>query len=285
MHNISPKHITFLIQELYDNQDQIDEKWFLDRVRELYETTLLLQFTSQKEKDILENPSQQSAEELFFIESLEEMKTEAQAFQEKTVESKPKESENTIDFIPHNDVEHIDKNVEQAQPKSELSVEERIKEIMDKAAQFHQTNPTLSFPENESTPIEKTPEQNDKTTEKPTLKPHISLEEEMKVSYSAQFTADIFEKAEKVASVKKSLNDKLSQETIQIGLNDRIAFVKHLFDGNLSEFSRVVSQLNSFQSLEEANHFVEQVVKQDYDWSGKEDYQQRFMDLIARKFW
>lgn len=81
-----------------------------------------------------------------------------------------------------------------------------------------------------------------------------------------------------------SLNDKLNKG-INIGLNDRIAFVKHLFDGSNEEYNRVVSQLSTFDTYEEALDFVENLVKPDYNqWENKEEYASRFLHLIEKKF-
>lgn len=82
----------------------------------------------------------------------------------------------------------------------------------------------------------------------------------------------------------KSLNDRL-KKGINIGLNERLAYIKHLFGGNTADYNRVLSQLNTFSSLEEATKFIELVVKSDYNnWEGKEEYQQRFMAHIENKF-
>ena len=112
---------------------------------------------------------------------------------------------------------------------------------------------------------------------KTTDAPH-SLEEELKDTIAADVVADLFENAP-----KKSLNDTL-QGDIQIGLNDRIAFVKSLFGGSQEDFNRVVSQLNSFKTQKEAKKFIHKMVKPDYDWADKEDIEERFMDIIERKF-
>ncbi len=111
-----------------------------------------------------------------------------------------------------------------------------------------------------------------------------TLEEELKDTISLDLTTDLFENAVRVETAKKSLNDVLVQKNLQIGLNDRIAFVKHLFEGSQEDFNRVVSQLNSFKSEKEAIQFVTQMVKSDYDWSGKEEFEERFITLITRKF-
>ena len=105
-----------------------------------------------------------------------------------------------------------------------------------------------------------------------------SLEDELKGTIAVDVAADLFEVAP-----KKSLNDKL-QGDIQIGLNDRIAFVKNLFDGSQEDFNRVVSQLNTFKTLKEAKKFINKMVKSDYDWKDKEGIEERFMSIVERKF-
>lgn len=81
-----------------------------------------------------------------------------------------------------------------------------------------------------------------------------------------------------------SLNDKLTKG-INIGLNDRIAFEKKLFGGSPNDYNRVISQLNTLNSFEEAREFINTFVKPDYNnWEGKEDYEIRFLEIIERKF-
>ncbi|MEY2629598.1 MAG: hypothetical protein RLZZ469_493 [Bacteroidota bacterium] len=81
-----------------------------------------------------------------------------------------------------------------------------------------------------------------------------------------------------------SLNSAFAK-TIEIGLNDRIAFVNHLFGESNEDFNRVISQLNTFDTLEEAKTFLNEMVIPDYNyWVGKEDYMERFMTIVERKF-
>lgn len=93
------------------------------------------------------------------------------------------------------------------------------------------------------------------------------------------------EKPKNVAepSKKKSLNDKLTKN-IQIGLNDRLAFTKHLFNGNAEDYNRVISQLTTLNSFEEANNFIDAQIKPDYNWEGKEAHLERFLQLIEKRF-
>jgi len=106
-----------------------------------------------------------------------------------------------------------------------------------------------------------------------------TLEDELQDTISVDVMADLFEKVEP----KKSLNDKL-QNSIQIGLNDRIAFVKHLFDGDQNDFNRVVSQLNTFKTEKEAKKFINKMIKPDYNWTEKEEYETRLFEIIERRF-
>jgi hypothetical protein len=106
----------------------------------------------------------------------------------------------------------------------------------------------------------------------------MSLEEELQDIVSVDVMADLFENTK-----PKSLNDKLVSN-IQIGLNDRIAFVKNLFEGDQENYNRVISQLNTFKSERDAKTFINTMVKPDYDWSEQEELETRFMEIIARKF-
>lgn len=83
---------------------------------------------------------------------------------------------------------------------------------------------------------------------------------------------------------KKSLNEALSRG-LNIGLNDRLAFVKHLFEGHTEDYTRVLSQLGTFESFEEATRFIEENVKPDYNtWESKEEYVNRFMMFVKKQF-
>ena len=105
-----------------------------------------------------------------------------------------------------------------------------------------------------------------------------SLEEELQDTISVDQLATLFD-----TPATKSLNDRLAVN-IQIGLNDRIAFVKSLFDGSQEDFNRVVSQLNTYATEKEAKKFIHKMVKPDYDWSQQEELEARFIEIVERKF-
>jgi hypothetical protein len=86
------------------------------------------------------------------------------------------------------------------------------------------------------------------------------------------------------AEPKASPNEAFSK-SIAIGLNDRIGFVQHLFNDSSEDFNRVISQLNTFDTFEEAKSFINEMVIPDYNyWVGEEDYIERFMAIVEKKF-
>ena len=110
-----------------------------------------------------------------------------------------------------------------------------------------------------------------------------SFEEELKNSVSIEETQKVFEQVATAGNPKKSLNDVLVN-SLHVGLNDRIAFVKHLFENNQADYNRVISQLNTFETEDDALRFLNKQVKPDYNWEGKELFEERLIQIITRKF-
>src|SRR5690606_15839338 len=82
----------------------------------------------------------------------------------------------------------------------------------------------------------------------------------------------------------KSLND-IANKGLNIGLNDRLAFIKHLFEGQAEDYTRVLSQINTMENFEEAQSFITGKVKPDYNyWLNKDEYSERFMNIIEKRF-
>ena len=85
-------------------------------------------------------------------------------------------------------------------------------------------------------------------------------------------------------SKAKSIND-IYNTVITVGLNDRIAFEKNLFGGSSEDFNRVLSQLNTVSTYEEALSLIDHLVKPEYNnWEGKQEYEERFMHIVEKRF-
>lgn len=84
--------------------------------------------------------------------------------------------------------------------------------------------------------------------------------------------------------IEKNLNDVLGKG-IHIGLNDRLAFIKNLFDNNAEDYQRVISQIQTCEHWEDAQQLIEQFIKPEYNhWEGKETFEKRFLKCLESNF-
>jgi hypothetical protein len=115
----------------------------------------------------------------------------------------------------------------------------------------------------------------------------------VKTNEVSLFTSDSSETEEEKQTVAEEVKEEpktdsfneMTTKSIAIGLNDRIGFVQHLFNDSNEDFNRVISQLNTFDTFEEAKNFINEMVLPDYNyWVGEEDYIERFMEIVEKKF-
>ncbi len=82
----------------------------------------------------------------------------------------------------------------------------------------------------------------------------------------------------------KNINDHFSK-TLSIDLNDRIAFIKNLFEGDASAYDKVISQIVTFETWVEVFNFIEDQVKTEYEnWNEKEEIAERFLAILQKNF-
>lgn len=115
------------------------------------------------------------------------------------------------------------------------------------------------------------------------IKEDMSQKAEFRDTISLDETENLFQ-TKKEQPRQLSLNDKLVGSSIQVGLNDRIAFVNKLFNFSQSDFNKALSKLNEFKTKKEALNYFQYQVKPNYNWKGKEELEERMIILIERKF-
>ena len=154
-----------------------------------------------------------------------------------------------IDFINADDKENTDVDFRKIESQDPLNFNNSIKDI-----------------------VKETPEKNIHETKTSELtNQDLSFEPKQKGSEQKEI-------------IKERLNDKFSKG-LQIDLNDRLAFIKHLFDKSPNEYQRAISQISTFQYWNQAKVFILEMVKPDYDnWKGKELYEERFLKIIENNF-
>ena len=266
--------------------------------QKLYEKLAILKFVEENLGDVKPTIGQEAIEEeIEKAFDLPEIKTEVTATEEVF-----KTDENTED-INSETTATVDKILDSIAPEESI-IEALTSET--ESLEEEQKNPASFVPnfEETTTPTENTTTKVEEVTAKKEVV-QISFEELLGGNYSeAQFVKvdstettktntttafDLaFDKVETLTEEKenkaKSLNDKLAKG-ISIDLNDRIGFVKHLFGNSNEDYNRVLSQLNSFNNFYETKTFIDEMVKPDYNnWEGKDDYANRFMEIVEKKF-
>jgi len=219
-------------------------------------------------------------------ESIDVLYKKAQAIYEKLTIAK---------FLNEQKTEEVNNTVENIEEKENLDIKFN-EEVLNKTILTIENEVDTKEPDSNFENIEFSLNEEEILFEKPEIdnKSSIqtSLEEEFKDAISATEATKIFENvtkenpiiSEEASTKNRTLNDTLFKNNLQIGLNDRIAFVKQLFDGSQEDFNRVISQLNTFNTKDEAKNFLINFVKPDYDWSNKQEFEDRLLQLIDRKF-
>ena len=87
-----------------------------------------------------------------------------------------------------------------------------------------------------------------------------------------------------ISNDKKNINDQFSKK-LSVDNNERLAFIKHLFDGDRNNYERVLNQTLTLGSWSEVSNLISSKVKIEYNnWKGKEDIADRFLAVLQKSF-
>ncbi|NQY05151.1 MAG: hypothetical protein HRT68_02840 [Flavobacteriaceae bacterium] len=237
------------------------------KAKSLYEKLTVLQYiaNSLEEISVEHSDFEKLVEEVKPEETLEDILADVAepVFEVKEPETIPDLTSEPVS--EHNNIPDLEEEV-LATPEPEIEEEPTAQHVESFEEVFKAVLPEPEFVKND--PEEVTPEI-----------PETPKAEAPKVAETRKVP-----KEKEVEKKAKSLNDRLNT-TIAIGLNDKIGFINHLFGGSSEDFNRVISQLNTLSSEDEAKSFITTMVKPDYgNWQGKEEYEERLMALIEKKF-
>jgi hypothetical protein len=262
--------------------------------QKLYETLTVLKFY-QDNFESVKNEVDAAVLEEKLAQNLEaetplEVTKEADPVQEPEVVL---ESEEEPEMVAEEEIEEQVMISEEAEEEIEPVLEEEIEEEV--VAKTHGEEPVfkpifelVEDEEEEIEPAETASEVNSETK-------HVALEDLLGENYVdpifvkpnevSLFSAETMAEPKESTESKTSSSNSAFGKTMEIGLNDRVAFVNNLFAGSNEDFNRVISQLNTFDNLAEAKDFLNEMVIPDYNyWVGKEDYIERFMEVVEKKF-
>ncbi len=262
-------------------KNRSETKQLHEEVKKLYEQLTILRFYEENFEAVKDEVS---------IEDLEEKLHEVEVTKSEVVVEEPK-----TEVIAEEVVENVKEEVFEEEPtaiKHEEDVKEEQPALFDAVSENDYKD--LDFVKVEDVPkeVEEVAETTFEAVEEPVFeaKEEITQQETVETKLQEVVEAKTEVAIEETPEVvfeepkTKSLNDRLNNG-INIGLNDRIAFEKRLFGGSSDDFNRVLSQLNTFESFDEAKGFIEDFVKPDYNnWDGKEEYETRFLEIVEKKF-
>lgn len=264
---IGNSNIQELVNTVLENEPEVDEVEAAVAPEEI-------EIQPELVEEIQDEVEEEMEEEDFSDDEEEEAEDEIEEEEETEEEDEEDEADSEeVEFEPHFELFNVEE-VEDKKSKTEakqISFEDLLGSNSEPV--FERVfDPIQEEAEEESVDDEET--EAEKTVFNPGFEMELSedMEEEEVAIPNFEFETE------------KSSNESFAK-TITFGLNDRIAFEKQLFAGSSEDLNRVVSQLSTFDTFEEAQNFIEDMVKPDYDnWEGKEEYVTRFMEIVEKKF-
>ncbi|SDZ80832.1 hypothetical protein [Psychroflexus halocasei] len=286
-----------IVSHMPPEAEQVD--YLMNQFKKLSATD----FSELEEKQELHQDTEvdQQKEEEDSQEDLEDKTQESvekKADEEETIQEKPTQEEEKQDFQTQEELQTNQGEIDDEQPvdsspkeKQESETEQNTEEKASEASSFEQDFGVhfddLPFFEPKK---EDEQEYKSETLEEKNSEPEVENSSHREKETQEEPLPDNIKKQQPKRTIdlfnqdKKSLNDRL-QVGFQIGLNDRLAFTKALFDNNVEDYNRVMSQISTLNSFEEAQNFIDHNIKPEYNnWEDKADTYKRFMNLLKRKF-
>ncbi len=164
-----------------------------------------------------------------------------------------------------------------------IEVEDKVYTNMDEIEDDDIMEPVMEKIKDIVAQIPQEAQQIDEILEETIVKP-VYQKNELEDLTSAYKDMPVFERVTEDAK-KRSLNEKLKGNGLTIGLNDKLAFIKHLFSGSVLEYERALRQFNAIDSVKEAQNYIDNSIKPEHNnWEGKEEYEERFLEIISKRF-
>jgi hypothetical protein len=265
------------------NKSEVDQLY--KETQKLYETLSVLKFYQDNFEQVKADITEDVLEEKLELQNENESKQEVifEVKEESPTVVDETEPEREADEVTVEE-ESPDAIIEEDSSEEEIATEKQSDEVEKVEPVFKPIFELEVEEEEEIEPAETASELKPETKQ-------VSFEELLGENYAdtvfvkpnevSLFSAEAIEESEpKTASSNTAFS-----KSIEIGLNDRVAFVNNLFGESNEDFNRVISQLNTFDTFEEAKNFINEMVIPDYNyWVGKEDYLERFMEVVEKKF-
>ncbi|HLV91726.1 MAG TPA: hypothetical protein VKX34_01285 [Aequorivita sp.] len=266
------EQLRLLAQQIIEEDKNFKTSELKNSIQDLYKQVIILEYLENQIQQTHEEPAKESLDSKSFREEnwfVEPEPVPQPAHEEDIVEPLMEKIKDIVAQMPEKS-EQIDELLDTILPSQEEKEEKNtaLEPIEEKPVAQTEPKHTKNELEEFASAYQQMPEFERKT---PTL-------------FSDTIESPQPSKKNIIESRPKSLNDTLNRG-LNIGLNDRLAFIKHLFDGHAEDYTRVLSQINTMESFEAAEVFIVENVKPDYqNWENKEEYSNRFMNIVEKRF-
>lgn len=252
--------INTLAQRIIASENEIDIPKVKNSLIQLYEKLTILEFMESSVETELEKPERPATDSKTYREQ--------NWFKDPVPVPQPSHEDDLVEPLMEQIKDLVAQMPSQKDPDGS-AVEDLLKEILPKKETFKNDLEEFAASYQENPVFER--------------KQEVEIEEKITTSIK-EHDHDVEEASDSISAKPKSINDKLNHG-LNVGLNDRIAFIKHLFESRTDDYTRVLSQINSMTTYQEASSFLENNIKPDYNnWEGKEEYADRFLSIIEKRF-
>jgi len=198
------------------------------------------------------------------------------------VEVKPKPEIKTVELIKQEEVKTVELKIETEPEKTEEKIVEVIQQSDEKVFE-----PPLQPKEK---PIEVIPQPEDKSIiTKSDIKPEKSKTPEQKKSTLDLFAetsntiGDKFLEKNDISIAANMSHNQIINIKKAIGINEKFLFINELFHGNMHDYNLALDKFNSYETVYEAGHFIDEL-KSKNNWKTDENPFNQFVDIIKRKY-
>jgi len=115
------------------------------------------------------------------------------------------------------------------------------------------------------------------------IKPVIQLSMEAEDTEAPSIN-DLFAQQDKSDHYSKAKRTDTKSLKESMDLGEKFLFLKELFEGNQTAFDNATEKLSNMSSLEEAKVFVEESLRSQFAWSGKDNVVKQFYTLLEHRF-
>lgn len=202
------------------------------------------------------------------------------------------EKEEQPAFIRHElTLDELENAYEEEESQEEESQEEKAHAEPDTYAKESIPEPFPELPKSETAPIAP-------VNEKPVFVPAKEPVKQEPIAVATQVKIEETSGEQKVITINQLISAQKSSaqaapaRDIQriddlksaITLNDKLLFIRDLFNNYSLAYSEAIDLLNRFHSLQEADHFLRSNYSDKNNWSAKQTTVDKFYELLQRRF-